>query len=108
MNLLFTDAPKEPLARLKAIANSPTALKMPVAPLAALGDLMINAQRERLSEHTFEGIGYLLNMLSDKLLQDCFDALEVMPDPENRQAEHDSVSAQKQQIENALKRLMEP
>ena len=24
MNLLFTDAPKEPLARLKAIANSPT------------------------------------------------------------------------------------
>lgn len=34
--------------------------------------------------------------LGDKLLQDCFDALEVMPDPENRQAEHDSVSAQKQ------------
>ncbi|MDR4653444.1 MAG: hypothetical protein MRJ52_13805 [Nitrosomonas sp.] len=64
--------------------------------LAALGDLMINAQRERLSEHTFEGIGYLLNMLGDKLLQDCFDALEVIPDAENQQAEHDSVSAQKQ------------
>lgn len=64
--------------------------------LAALGDLMINAQRERLSEHTFEGIGYLLNMLGDKLLQDCFDALDVMPDARKKQTEHDSVSAQKQ------------
>lgn len=34
--------------------------------------------------------------LGDKLLQDCFDALEVMPDAENQQAEHDSISAQKQ------------
>ena len=64
--------------------------------LAALGDLMIRANQERLSEDTFQGIGYLLNMLSDNLMNQCLDTLDLTTDARNQKAEHDSVSMQKQ------------
>ncbi|SEN35938.1 hypothetical protein [Nitrosomonas marina] len=45
--------------------------------LAALGDLMIKAENERLSEHTLEGIGYLLLIVSDSLLDKCLSSLDM-------------------------------
>lgn len=64
--------------------------------LAALGDLMIQADQRWLSEDTFEGVGRLLNMLGDKLMQDCFDALDLTSDTKNQKAENDAASTQKQ------------
>ena len=62
--------------------------------LAALGDLMISAEKERLSEHTFDGVGYLLNILSENLIENCFAALDLATEADKLNQENESISMQ--------------
>ncbi|MCP5275056.1 MAG: hypothetical protein H6936_09440 [Burkholderiales bacterium] len=62
--------------------------------LAALGDLMINSDQESLSEFTFKGIGYLLNMLGDNMFEKCFETLDLAKDARQQKDESGSKSAQ--------------
>ena len=62
--------------------------------LAALGDLMIKAKNEPLDEGTFEGIGYLLIILSENLIQHCFAALDLATEADKLKLDKEPVSMQ--------------
>lgn len=45
--------------------------------LDSLGELIKNVNFDRMEEFTPEGIGYLLKIIGNQLMQNCFDALDM-------------------------------
>jgi hypothetical protein len=53
--------------------------------LDALGELIKNVDFDRMEESTPEGIGILLKILGNQLMQNCFDALDMCSEADKQQ-----------------------
>lgn len=53
--------------------------------LDSLGELIKNVNFDRLEEFTTEGIGILLKILGNQLMQNCFDALDMCSEADKQQ-----------------------
>ena len=63
--------------------------------LASLGELIKRADEDRLEEFTFNGIGFLLDILGKHLMDNCFEALDMASEASKQQESNKSTGLSK-------------
>jgi hypothetical protein len=58
--------------------------------LDSLGELIKNADYDRLEDTTLEGIGCLLKILGNNMLNNCFEALDMVGEAQKQHEHHQS------------------
>lgn len=68
--------------------------------LASLGELIKRADDDQLEEFTFNGIGFLLDILGKHLMNNCFEALDMASEARKQQELNQSTGLSKVVEEN--------
>jgi len=63
--------------------------------LCALGDLMVCVDENQLEEFTVQGIGYLLKMLGNDVMNKGFEVMDIVEEARKQNETNQSVNSQK-------------